>query len=239
MLGCVSHIMSDELDCQAGLPSSEEWVKRMNEAKSQAASEIAKELQYQVEIEDVAPFEGSIGQEFLRLSSGAIKDRLDRAFASLEKYLEKKSSIDVGTLYYSSALIELFVDLPNIVDFVKLKLEEEEEEDHVPEHIAQHDFEQYGDNDWFSHEYELNTNLQDVLLGPEHAELDDVSDPAPAKEDCGCVLCGDAEVEMRTVKVCRHEFCAECLETQLNTEHECRYKCSLCKAEFFPRDTTA
>lgn len=92
------------------------------------------------------------------------------------------------------------------------------------------------DDDWFSDELELNPDLQDVLLGPIHATKDDVSNPIEASQilQSLCDICGDSHTTMRELKVCYHQICEGCLEAQLGAQHECRYKCPLCRAEFFP-----
>jgi NADH pyrophosphatase NudC (nudix superfamily) len=94
-------------------------------------------------------------------------------------------------------------------------------------------FESYEDDDWFWQELELETGFQDVLKGPERAELEDVCDLVPVRQNSACGICGEADWVMREIRVCGHEFCADCLGAQLETQHECRYKCSLCRAESF------
>jgi hypothetical protein len=105
---------------------------------------------------------------------------------------------------------------------------------YVPEHIDNHDFERYEDNDWYAGEYQL-VDVQDVLLGPEHVTLDEVSIAVAAGGQSACDICGDSSSPMRKIRVCIHTFCEECLGSQLGVEHECRYKCPCCRAEFFPR----
>jgi hypothetical protein len=161
-----------------------------------------------------------LGEELVRLSHAQLQDCVELALRKLFDELQEDShyiSIDEDILASAKPLDSLYQELPKLYDSVDLdqglEYEEEEDEDEdkdeedeavVAEHIAH------------------------------HAELDDVSDPAPTNQDSGCGLCGDASLEMRKVRACGHDFCAECLSSQLQTEHECRYRCCLCRAEFFP-----
>jgi hypothetical protein len=152
--------------------------------------------------------------------------------------------LDVDSPAVDPCLDELYVRLGLFFSFQSPLLEEflpEQDvnipEHNVPEHIANHDFAQYDDDDWFEHEYELFDG-QDVLLGPEHATLNDSSIPVEASEDSDlhCGLCGGTETPLRELKVCGHDFCEDYLSNQLQAQHECRYRCALCRAEFFPQD---
>jgi hypothetical protein len=196
-----------------------------------------------------------LGEELVRLSHAQLQDHVELALRKLFDDLQEDSHyipIDEDILASAKPLDSLYKELPKLYDSVDLdqglEYEEEEDEDEEDEdegeeeedggemeHIAHHEFELYEEDDWYSHEYELMTDLQDVLGGSDHAELDDVSDPAPTNQHSGCGLCGDASLEMRKVRACGHDFCADCLSSQLQTEHECRYRCCLCRAEFFPR----
>jgi hypothetical protein len=92
------------------------------------------------------------------------------------------------------------------------------------------------DEDFGSDEDFESDDFEDVLTGPEHASIDDVSIAVEYEQDqSSCDLCGDGSVSMRKLKRCGHEFCKECLRTQLDTNHACRYKCAFCHSEFFPR----
>jgi hypothetical protein len=92
-----------------------------------------------------------------------------------------------------------------------------------------------GDTRYMDEDLELD-DLEDVLMGPEHASIDDVSIAFEYEHDqSSCALCGDDDVPMRKLEGCGHELCEECLRTQLNTNHACRYKCAFCRNEFFQR----
>jgi hypothetical protein len=96
----------------------------------------------------------------------------------------------------------------------------------------------YGDPDIIIFD-DAEMDFEDVLTGPEHADINDVSiafeyvEYEPGQSSCS--LCGDEDVPMRMLWGCLHELCEECLRTQLNTNHACRYKCAFCRNEFFPR----
>lgn len=102
----------------------------------------------------------------------------------------------------------------------------------LPEHIANHDFAQYEDQDWYANEYELH-DVQDVLLGPKSTTVNHVAMPIATTSE-PCQLCGDEKVPMRQLVACNHILCEDCLDTQLKAEHASRYKCPFCRAEFFP-----
>jgi hypothetical protein len=185
----------------------------------------------------------SIGQHMVELIRPSLHDHVSEIIGDFfdemgfgtENTLGEEDSAAVN-----SCLDILYRNLGRFFSFRSTLLEEflpEIEENEIPEHVANHDFARYEDNDWFQREYEL-FDVQDVLRGPEHATLDDVSIPVEAAEDSEltCGLCHDAEVSMREIKVCGHECCAECLNNQLQARHECRYKCALCRAEFFPQE---
>jgi hypothetical protein len=113
---------------------------------------------------------------------------------------------------------------------------EPEVEEQVLEHIANHDFARYEQDDWYEREYQLHDG-QDVLCGPESTTIDGVSIPVEASEKSGlyCGLCHNTDAPLRELKICGHEFCEDCLKNQLEAKYECRYKCVLCRAEFFPQ----
>jgi hypothetical protein len=73
--------------------------------------------------------------------------------------------------------------------------------------------------------------MQDVLHESETATLDDVGPLMVEQADCG--FCGDSGNPMCRVRVYPHVFREDCLTDQLAVEHECRYRCALCRAEFF------
>jgi hypothetical protein len=110
----------------------------------------------------------------------------------------------------------------------------EEDEAYLPEHIIRQDFEQYEDDDWFTRELDLVVDFQDVLLGPAQLTLDDVSTNTAVTLDSFCGLCqnhGGEIASMRKIIVCGHECCEECLDKQIKAKHECRFRCSICRAE--------
>ncbi|KAH7380218.1 hypothetical protein DE146DRAFT_637248 [Phaeosphaeria sp. MPI-PUGE-AT-0046c] len=109
---------------------------------------------------------------------------------------------------------------------------DEEFEPPLPEHIRNHDFAQYGDEDWYADQYMLH-DAQDVLRGPQNVSVDQIAMPIGTMPD-PCLLCGDENVTMQQLAVCGHIICEVCLSTQLKTKHECRYKCAFCRAEFLP-----
>ncbi|KAH7380330.1 hypothetical protein DE146DRAFT_761063 [Phaeosphaeria sp. MPI-PUGE-AT-0046c] len=110
---------------------------------------------------------------------------------------------------------------------------DEYEEEPVPDHVANHQFDQYHDGDWFARELDL-VETQDVLRGPHRVAADQVSISMEYEDEYPCELCGECSVQMREIKVCGHVVCKDCLCAQLKIEHECRYKCPYCRAEFFP-----
>ncbi|KAF1846429.1 uncharacterized protein K460DRAFT_356106 [Cucurbitaria berberidis CBS 394.84] len=108
-------------------------------------------------------------------------------------------------------------------------------ENALPEHVVNHNFEEYEEEDWYWEQYEVNT-LVDVLDGPANVRVDQVSTVVPAADVSSCGICGDTKSTMRNINVCSHEFCEDCLEQQLSTYHNMRYRCAACRAEFFPKD---
>jgi len=252
LLNVTADIVFQMLDSLAELSCRNELPDYMYKCRYFVYHEISMEITRQLSMKNP---NSPLSPEDLVLAQKSFREHVCNAFNALWTEIEKETNPTEATLYQSPAMVRLILDVPIIFGCMKPEhegdfeeeyqdeeVEEEEEaemEDDIPEHVATHDFERYDDNDWYSHEYELNTDLEDVLLGPDYAKVDEISDLAPAKECSDCVLCGDGDVEMRKIKVCGHEFCAECLETQLGTDHECRYRCSLCKADFFTRDTAA
>jgi hypothetical protein len=168
------------------------------------------------------------GNYIIDLASESTEENLDKFFHELAQFFS-----------YESPLLSEFwpADYNTEHDMYdehdEDEEEEEEEEEEVPEHIVNHDFEQYQDDDWYARQYEL-VEVQDVLVGPNHAALDDVSIAVPTTEQA-CGICCDSGSSLRKIKVCVHMFCKECLSAQLEAQHECRYKCSACRAEFFPQ----
>ncbi|KAF1839312.1 hypothetical protein BDW02DRAFT_575414 [Decorospora gaudefroyi] len=138
-----------------------------------------------------------------------------------DEFAAMVSCLVVPFFFYDSPLLEAYF-IPDI-DPGDSAFEQDEE----------NDFEQDQDSHWYAGQYELH-ETQDVLWGPEHAPLDEVSQSVTAPDDPSCSVCGDETTEMRKLTVCGHELCATCLDTQLNIRHECRYKCALCRAKFFP-----
>jgi hypothetical protein len=196
----------------------------------------------------------SIGEAFVRLIRAPLHQRVQSLFKMLIVDLDFRADRVVDEydpmvkarvavfhrqvarfFSYASPLFNAYFSVP---DFVMMDEEDEgdgdeDREQDVPEHVADHDFSRYEEGDWHQDEGVL-FDVQDVLTGPEHADLTDVSTAATTSADTACSLCGDAAVEMRKLNACGHELCATCLTGQLNVEHECRYKCAACRAEFFP-----
>lgn len=107
-----------------------------------------------------------------------------------------------------------------------------ERDEPLPQHVVNHDFAQYQDQDWYANKYELH-NVQDVLLGPASTTVNHVAMPIGTTPE-PCQLCGDESVPMRQLVICNHVLCEDRLDTQLKAEHASRYKCPFCRAEFFP-----
>jgi hypothetical protein len=122
------------------------------------------------------------------------------------------------------------VELPAVVA--------EPEPQRIPEHVANHNFEQYREVDWFAAELRLNEGFVDVLRGPQYATLDEVSVPVDVLHAAAltCSICGDTDTAMRELKACQHQMCKDCLVAQLGSRHASRYKCPFCRAYFFPSD---
>ncbi|KAH7069153.1 hypothetical protein BKA63DRAFT_520735 [Paraphoma chrysanthemicola] len=80
-------------------------------------------------------------------------------------------------------------------------------------------------------EYSLG-DLEDVLVGPDSVDNDEVSVFVSHDPATDCVVCYDAYNTLRKLS-CAHEYCEECLKAQLTTHHACRYRCASCRAEFF------
>lgn len=195
-----------------------------------------------------------VGQSFVRLIHEPLRQHVESVFRMLMNDLAFCSSHTVNKYQpdikervamfyeslsrffsYCSPLLSAFF-LPDMSNDEN-ELDEDEDEDenyqeHIPEHVANHDFSQYDDFDWHRREFEI-FDVQDVLRGPEHADMDGVS-IALSSTDSSCPLCADADTEMRKLNVCSHAICAICLDVQLKVQHECRYKCAICRAEFFP-----
>jgi hypothetical protein len=195
-----------------------------------------------------------VGQSFVHLIHDPLRQHVESAFKMLindlafcNSYAVDKNQADnkarvavfyrqVGRFFsYSSPLLSAFF-IPDVSDNEDEVDEYEDYQEHVPEHVANHDFDQYDDFDWHTREYEL-FDVQDVLRGPEHAELDSVS-VVLSSADSSCPLCANAGAEMQKLNVCNHELCATCLDLQLNIKHECRYRCAVCRAGFFPDSAT-
>ncbi|KAI8942835.1 hypothetical protein NX059_000875 [Plenodomus lindquistii] len=83
-------------------------------------------------------------------------------------------------------------------------------------------------------EYEPTHYGDDVLTGPVDVEVDVVSRPVPHPKDTICPICREEKTNICTIKGCGHEMCADCLEQQLNSQYSSRYRCALCRADFFP-----
>lgn len=131
--------------------------------------------------------------------------------------------LDIGLAFsYQSNLIH-WIDEP-----------EEDEEEPVPEHVANHQFDQYHDDDWFRGQLQIVDTQTDVLPGPQNVTVDEVSIPTALENETFCGLCGNPSYQIRELKACGHAMCANCLGSQVRAEHPCRYKCAYCRAEFFP-----
>ncbi|KAH7088753.1 hypothetical protein FB567DRAFT_522225 [Paraphoma chrysanthemicola] len=80
-------------------------------------------------------------------------------------------------------------------------------------------------------EYSLD-DLEDVLIGPDSVDIDELSISVSHDPATDCAVCFDAYSTLPKL-ACAHEYCEECLNTQLGTHHACRYRCGSCRAEFF------
>jgi hypothetical protein len=194
--------------------------------------------------------DGSIGESFVRLARAPLRQHMERPFRSLLEdlgfqsgHIVDRDSADTQVrlvlflrhaarfFSYASPLLSMF-----FADRDEDSDDGYDENEAPPEHIANHDFASYHDDDW--HWNELNIfSIEDELRGPENVALDDVSVIASAPRDESCVLCGGEHIEMRRIILCSHELCTDCLTKQLNTRHECRYKCAFCRRDFFPAMT--
>jgi hypothetical protein len=193
---------------------------------------------------DIPNFHGqvpadSIGQHMVELIQPALHDWVGEAVAELFEALgfgTENVLID-DSVEANTCLDNLYTKLGLFFSFRSILLENFLPEEDIPEHVATRDFARYEENDWFQREFELFDGTQDVLRGPMSATLDDVSIPVEADEnfELKCGLCQETGKLMREVKVCGHEYCEVCLTEQLQVQHECRYKCALCRAEFFPQ----
>ncbi|OAL54623.1 hypothetical protein IQ07DRAFT_583873 [Pyrenochaeta sp. DS3sAY3a] len=49
-----------------------------------------------------------------------------------------------------------------------------------------------------------------------------------------CPICAEKPAKMQRLKQCGHQFCKECLDTQMHTDIQSNYKCSLCRKPMKP-----
>ncbi|CAN9315707.1 unnamed protein product [Alternaria alternata] len=120
--------------------------------------------------------------------------QIDLVCATIEQFVREQ--LETNGAYTPVSEARDIVDMSNDEN----ELDEDEDEDenyqeHIPEHVANHDFSQYDDFDWHRREFEI-FDVQDVLRGPEHADMDGVS-IALSSTDSSCPLCADADTEMR------------------------------------------
>ncbi|CAO2655045.1 Nn.00g117780.m01.CDS01 [Neocucurbitaria sp. VM-36] len=190
---------------------------------------------------------GNIGEMFVRLVRAPLREQIDNCFESLFAMLDFGSghAIDKDDDGPKAEIAHFLCEIarfftyasPLLSDFWITESDSDSdgeifEQIEVPEHIADHDFANYQDGDWFWQEYDVNT-LVDVLAGPNNVHVDQVSSVTMTTELSSCGICHDSESPMRSLHVCGHEFCEDCLTQQLNTYHEMRYKCASCRAKFF------
>lgn len=173
--------------------------------------------------------------------SGPLTSHVIAAFyvfaSSLEPGNGKFSEDDVGTTAVCTDILfhkmseafsyqsQLFHDYDDSDDGA-------DEDEPLPEHVANHQFDQYQEGDWYARELRL-VDTQDILRGPQNVTVSQVSIHMEYEDENPCEVCGDSSVDMREVSVCGHVICEDCLGAQLRIEHACRYKCPYCRAEFF------
>ncbi|KAF2866438.1 hypothetical protein BDV95DRAFT_611891 [Massariosphaeria phaeospora] len=79
--------------------------------------------------------------------------------------------------------------------------------------------------------------LSDVLTGPENVQRGDVSTRSFGNGSDNCGICFEQSNKfVANLVVCGHVFCEECLEGQLRSGFPTRYRCAVCRAEFFQED---
>lgn len=173
-----------------------------------------------------------------------LKEHVVIAFADFLKALEdgkgkfSEDDNEQTAAYMSTLFLDMGQAFSYQSDLLHPEDDEDDEEEPVPEHVSNHQYDQYQDNDWFAREYRLIETQPGVLLGPQNAEVDEVSTPVDFDDiRQSCTLCDDSSIQLRQLKVCGHIICQDCLASQLAVVHQCRYKCAYCRAEFFP--TTA
>jgi hypothetical protein len=191
-----------------------------------------------------------VGEAFARLIHDPLQEQVYAGLAkliqnmrTLSVHMNEESALIDGHLHdFFYTLAELFTYKSRMIHYATFGPEDSDDDsdyEGVPEYVRNHDFEQYEDNDWWARELVL-VEVQDVLRGPESATLNDVSVVVATVPDTECSICSGTDTAgvMCEIRVCGHLFCFECLSLQLRVEHECRYKCSICRAEFFPEVAT-
>jgi len=89
------------------------------------------------------------------------------------------------------------------------------------------DFDDSDDEMW--QEYEP-ADLVDKLTGPDNVEVDEVSTVFRNMSNATCSVGGHALLHMRRLNGCIHVYCSDCLDKQLHSRYNTRYKCAQCRA---------
>lgn len=140
--------------------------------------------------------------------------RLYTAESPLTNYESEQVQNHFGLLYKAVASIFSY-ESSLLDDFWPSIFEESDDEEEEPE--------------W--QEYDP-PSLVDVLPGPEHVSLVEISKPTEVTPDSTCLVCFESQISMRKINVCGHQYCEDCLDAQLQSQHAARYKCAGCRAEF-------
>lgn len=80
-------------------------------------------------------------------------------------------------------------------------------------------------------EFEVpESDLEDVLTGPETVSVGEVSRPVgPEYSTVECGIYGQADDDSVRLNVCGHMFCTDCLTQQLQARGNFRYRCAMCR----------
>ncbi|CBX94086.1 hypothetical protein IAQ61_003957 [Plenodomus lingam] len=117
-----------------------------------------------------------------------------------------------------------------------MDVDDHDEDDQDDEDEDDQDDDDEDDEDGQFPEYEPDEYGNDILTGPENVQVTDVSQRCLFPRDQTCAICGEAQNQIRTINICGHEVCANCLQQQLDSAYNSRYRCAFCRAEFFTND---
>ncbi|RAR14065.1 hypothetical protein DDE83_002634 [Stemphylium lycopersici] len=199
----------------AAIQASEDHIESYFEERlSVICATIERFVREKKDLEDLSDYdpEGRTGDNFVQM----IRDPLRQHVGCLLEELllnvspSHNDAVDLD-VHLESRLLEFYGGIAKFFSYASPLLsyyfipdiednEEGDEDLDVPEYITNHDFSNYEDDDWFSREYVL-FEVQDVVHGPSHAELNDVSILTATSIDCQCFICGEDGAEMRKLKV--------------------------------------